>query len=330
MHLMPERQVFIVGCYRSGTSVMRLMLSVHPRIYISRETNYIDRIGATLRSFGNLEERDNLLRLHREIGSYLLGERWDTLPDFSELVEWTRSYGHSYSSIVTFYGTWGAWREGREELLYWGDNTPRYVHSMSFLKHLFPQAKFIHMVRDPRDVVASASRLPLGGKTPLGIAYDWERALLSGLTAEASWGAQGILRVKYEDLVASPKETMKRICHFLEVEFHPEMLTFHDTEAAKELSRLRHHRRVSSPLDKKAVGRYKSDLSSHLVHLIESYLSEPMRFMGYLPESDYEKLLGLRLRRPISFWARLGWEALLRVLSLLKNGMAERILGRRR
>ncbi len=327
---MPERQVFIVGCYRSGTSVMRLILSVHPRIYISQETNYIDRIGAILNSFGNLEERANLLRLHREIRSYLVGERWDPLPNFWELVEWTRSYGHSYSSIVTFYGTWGAWREGREELLYWGDNTPRYIHSMTFLKHLFPQAKFIHMLRDPRDVVASASQLPLGGKSVLGIAYDWEKALLSGLAAEACWGAQGILRVRYEDLVANPKETMERICEFLEVEFYPGMLNFHMTEAARELSRLRHHRRVSSPLDKKAVGRYKTDLPPNAVLLIESYLSESMTFMGYLPDSDKERLLGLRLKRPAAFWARLGGEALLRILSSVKDIMAQRILGTRR
>jgi len=330
MYLMPERQVFIVGCYRSGTSIMRLMLSAHPRIYISQETNYIDRVGAILHCFGNLEERPNLLRLYGEIRSYLIGERWDPVPDFSELVEWTSSYGHSYSSVVTFYGTWGASREGRQELLYWGDNTPRYIHSMTFLKHLFPQARFIHMVRDPRDVVASASKLPLGGKTALGIAYDWERALLSGLAAEASWGAQGILRVKYEDLVTNPKETMERICEFLEVEFYPEMLSFHTTEAARELSKLKHHRRVSSPLDKKAVGRYKTELSPNVVQLIESYLSEPMRFMGYSPEFEYHRLLDLRLRTPISVWARLGWEALLRIFSIMKDGVAKRIIGTRR
>lgn len=318
----PERQVFVVGCYRSGTTVMRLMLSAHPKVYISMETNYIDRIGASLPSFGNLEEKANLMRLHEKITSYLLGERWNSVPDFSQLLTWTQVNGYSYKSIVSFYGTWGAWMEGREELLYWGDNTPRYIHSMSFLKALFPDAKFIHMVRDPRDVVASALRLPLGGKTPLGIAYDWERALLSGLAAESLWGSGVILRVKYEDLVTNPESILKRICNFLEISFTQEMLFFHRSEAAKELSRLRHHRRVSKPLDSESVGRYRRDLPPKVLQIVESYLSELMLFMSYSSETEYEKLLNLRLGRPHTLWMRLGWEALLRSLSVMKDRVA--------
>ncbi len=323
-------QVFIVGCYRSGTSLMRLILSSHPQIYVSQETNYIDRIWVRLPSYHEPSGQCDLVKLHGDVVALLEGERWDPLPRLDELLEWVKAYGADYPSIVTFYATWGARREGRGGLRYWGDNTPRYVHCLSLLKSLFPSARFIHMVRDPRDVVASALRLPLGGKTPLGIGYDWERAIASGLSAEMRWGPDQVKRVTYESLVKEPARTVEEICAFLGVESSEKMLDFHRTEAARNLSKLKHHTRVAEPIFTSSIGRYRRDLSRKTIRAIESYLCEPMRLLGYLEEEEYTRALEGRLTQGWRSWGLLGWESILRMLAFVKNEIAVRSLSRTR
>ncbi|MGQ9654423.1 MAG: sulfotransferase family protein [Thermodesulfobacteriota bacterium] len=324
------KQVFIVGCYRSGTSLMRLILSSNPQIYVSQETNYIDRIWVRLPSYQDPSGGCDLVKLHRDVVAFLEGERWDPLPQFSELLEWVKTNGADYPSIVSFYATWGARREGREELVYWGDNTPRYVHCLSLLKSLFPCAMFIHMVRDPRDVVASALRLPLGGKTPLGIGYDWERAIVSGLSAEVKWGPNQVKRVTYESLVKEPTRTVEEICAFLGVKSSEKMFDFHETEAARHLSKLKHHTRVAEPIFTSSLGRYRKDLSRKTISAIEGYLCEPMRLLGYLEDEQYTRALERRLTQGWGSWRLLGWESVLRMLALVKNDIAVWLLSRKR
>lgn len=326
----PMNQVFIVGCYRSGTSLMRLILSSNPQIYVSHETNYIDRIWIRLASYYDHSGGCDLAKLHRDVVALLEGERWDPLPQLHELLEWVKTNGADYPSIVTFYATWGARREGRGPLLYWGDNTPRYVHCLSLLKSLFPNARFIHMVRDPRDVVASALRLSLGGKTPLGIGYDWERAIASGLSAEMTWGPDQVKRVTYESLVREPTRTVEEICGFLGVESSGKMFDFHTTEAARHLSKLKHHTRVAEPIFTSSLGRYRRDLSRRTIRTIEGYLCEPMRLLGYLEDEDYTRALERRVTQGWSSWGLLGWESVLRILAFAKNEIAVRLLSRTR
>lgn len=318
--------VFIVGCYRSGTSLMRLILSTHQKIYISQETNYIDRIWMRLDCYRKDSGEYDLQRLHEDVVAYLRAERWNPLPTLQELLEWVCLNGGGYHSIVTFYGIWGAVVEGRREIVYWGDNTPRYIHCMNLLKNLFPAARFIHMVRDPRDVVASAIKLPFGGKTALGIAYDWERAVLRGVLAESVWGADQVKRVRYESLVMDPKTTIADVCEFLGVDFSEKMLDFYSTEAAKALSTLKHHSRVIEPIFQGSVGRYKRELSKSEIEIIEGYLSESMVLLEYLDEVDYLKATSTRLRKAKKMWGLMGVECVKRTSALFKSELVRKLI----
>jgi hypothetical protein len=151
------------------------------------------------------------------------------------------------------------------------------------------------MVRDPRDVVASARGLPLGARTPLGIAQDWERAVLSGLLAEVAWGAHVVKRIPYESLASGPEEILQEVCAFLDVEYTAHMLDFHETHQARHLSTLSHHTRVVQPVSPGSVGRYARDLSPAEVRDVEGYLASPMGILGYLDPDGLASALGRRL-----------------------------------
>jgi hypothetical protein len=280
--------VLIVGCYRSGTSLLRLILSAHSRIWISGEGAYIYRVGRKLASYGDLSVNMNLAALHRDIIPHLAEERWLSVPPFSALVGWVTQFGTSWRSILTFYGTWDARAQEKEKLSWWGDNAPYHVHEIPYFATLFAASKFLMMIRDPRDVYSSIKQNYKETYSLEDVTARWEKALLDGVMAQSVLGASRVRTVRYERLVTEPDAELKAICDFLEVGFEPDMLAFHDSRPARALSELGHHKGVVRPVFSTSVGKYRESLTTPEIERIAHRLRTPMRFLGYLSQGEYE------------------------------------------
>src|SRR5260370_13045998 len=187
--------VFIVGSARSGTTLLRLMLSAHSRISISSEGAYIYRLRSTLLSDRDLSTPRHLKALHRELVPLLETEKFLSPPSFDQLRDWVGQFGADLRSIITFYGTWEARAAGKERLAWWGDNAPYHVYHVPFFNHLFPGSKLIFMIRDPRDAyVSSKAALGYDVNTAVGV---WEKALLDGALSESYLGPARVRQRKY-------------------------------------------------------------------------------------------------------------------------------------
>ncbi|CUH77806.1 Sulfotransferase domain protein [Tritonibacter multivorans] len=140
-----------------------------------------------------------------------------TRRDFQHL-EQARNWSDAFEVILRFYGEDAAAGEGP----IWGDKTPSYVLEMDLLKRIFPAARFVHIVRDPRDVALSAKAA--WGHNPLRTAVKWARDM-----AAAEQGAKALgrdyLRVFYEQLVADPETELRRVSTFIDRAFEAEMTT---------------------------------------------------------------------------------------------------------
>jgi hypothetical protein len=152
------------------------------------------------------------------------------------------------------------------ELQYIGDNTPLYVMAIPVIQEFLPDAKFIHMVRDPRDVVTSTLKMRFGADDPVIAALEWHVALGCWLLAERIVPAERRMECRYEDLCTLPKETMNRLAQFVD---HTEAeamqaLADHASPAAKEntgfatVAAAEHHTRLTEPVDASRIGRYKA------------------------------------------------------------------------
>jgi sulfotransferase family protein len=280
--------VFIVGCARSGTTLLRLMLSAHPRISISSEGAYIYHLRPKLASYGDLSDPKRLEALYRDILPFLEAEKFLSPPAFEQFLDWARQFGTEPRSIMTFYGTWEARVTGKEALAWWGDNAPYHVYHIPYFKRLFPCSKFILMIRDPRDVYASL-QAAWPGETAESLAMLWERCLLDGLLAASCLGDSTVKQVRYEDLVTHPRAQLEEICEFLDVEYTDAMLRFHEIEAARNLSSLDHHRNVVKPVFTSSVGKYRQILSREESDALRSRLYGPMRLLDYISYEEYEK-----------------------------------------
>ena len=224
--------LFIVGCPRSGTTLLRRMVDAHALIAITRETHWIPdmaRAGGALDLGGRVTAKlPGLLLAH---------PKFATLGIHPEDVERLAAGRPSYPAFVTaLFDLYGA-RCGKPHV---GDKTPGYVKEIGFLHDAFPHARFVHLVRDGRDVCLSAlewerkaeqfrRRFPGWEDAPVATAARWWRShVMEGRASCRRLTEDLYLELRYEALVADPEGECRRLCEFLRVAFDPAMLRFHE------------------------------------------------------------------------------------------------------
>jgi hypothetical protein len=263
--------IFIVGSPRSGTTLLRNMLNRHPAIAICLETQFRRLIYARRRAFGNLSDLRNRRRLVKE---YLSTERVKTMQiDLPALEETLLKEGTSYEAFFTSFLRFYAEANGKRRC---GEKTPGHSLFIGTLCQWYPDAFIIHILRDPRDVVASLVRMPRQPKSVLSNANTWVRFNLG------AWRAHQYPRylpVRYEELVTQPEEELRRICAFIGEEYSSAMLV----ESPDWQSPNAWRRRAQEPVTTSRLGKWREQLTADEVALIEWKVGPHMQRFGYEP-----------------------------------------------
>jgi hypothetical protein len=236
--------VFIVGCPRSGTTLLKRMIDAHPQIGISRATYWIpswfeQRRGLTPDGFVTPALISKLLAYRKFSKMNIDRSELEALLASEEPMPYSRFV----SGIFDLYG-----KKRSKPLV--GDKTPGYVRRLSTLHDLWPTARFIHLIRDGRDVCLSTlhwrkadkkrQRYPTWAEDPVSTAaLWWEWQVRRGLEAGSSLGDGLYRELRYESLVARPKEQCASVSSFLSVPYSEAMLRFHEgrTQEASESKR---------------------------------------------------------------------------------------------
>ncbi len=258
---------FIVGCGRSGTSLLRGLLNNHPQIAIPLESLFI---ADYLRAEGRrpLERLKALLVGEPEIREWGLHVEPGDLADCESLPE----------AIAHLHELYAASR-GKSR---WGQKTPRLVRQLALLSDRFPKAKFIHITRDPRAVASSLTRSNVHRSTPLHAAARWKRDVQAGLEFEMQ-RANRMLRLRYEDLVANPEQTLHLVTDFLGFRepIGAARLAGGGTEYSEFYAQI--HANLNHDLTADYVDRWKRDLTIGETQLVESIAMPLMQELGYEP-----------------------------------------------
>ncbi|MEP7180906.1 MAG: sulfotransferase [Betaproteobacteria bacterium] len=210
----------IVGCPRSGTSLLAVMLDSHPRLAIPPETSFI-------RHLGKLAGSGDALRLNffRLVTFDKLGvSAWsdcglDTSTFWQRLLA-VRPFTLT-GGLRAFY-TLYAEQSGKARC---GDKTPAYVRLMPEIESLLPEAHFIHLIRDPRPTVLSWRNTWFApSKDVATLAVKWAEHVAAGRAAARV--LHHYLEVRYEDLVLAPEATLRAVCDFIGLDYAPAMLDY--------------------------------------------------------------------------------------------------------
>src|SRR3954468_15337843 len=208
---------FVVGMNRSGTTLLRMMLDAHPEMTIPPETHFVpDVIKECKRGDGTPESVLGAMKSRREWGDF----------DFSdeEMLGLLRDRGRKLEpgeALRAFYDAY-AEREGKPR---WGEKTPRYVGKMRQIQAALPEARFVHVVRDGRDVALSVLDRTVRDLTAADVAKRWKRKVQKA--RDAAPKLDHYVEVRYEDLILETEPTLRRICEFIELDWDEALLDYH-------------------------------------------------------------------------------------------------------
>lgn len=272
------RPFFIVGSGRSGSTLLRVILASHPRISIPPETWYILDLVKKFPANQPLTPEQQLAATEIVTSHYRwpdLNIRVDELKEWMSLQEEPSLRGF----LETIYQQY-ARREGKGV---WGDKTPPYVNILPELSDIFPEARFIHLVRDGHDVSKSFQNMGTYGPGLYANAAEWKKSVNAFRSASARDSINSrTVEIRYEDLVLDTVPTIKRICDFIGIEFAPTMLDWEHNLSEKIPSREAHiHSKLSRKPRASDVLRWEKEMSPLEVLIVESHIANELKWAGY-------------------------------------------------
>ena len=217
-----HRPLFVVGCGRSGTTMLRLMLDSNPEIAIPNESHFIPAFWAIRHRYmrgGRLDA----IQLTKDIMKTRHFRLWK-VPQENVLQEIKALDSPTFSEMIHSVFLSYAKLHGR---IRWGDKTPKYVLFIPLLANLFPDSLFVHLIRDGRNVVLSYLSLPWGPGNIWKAAWKWRRDVTAGRTAGKRLGSSRYLELRYESLVEQPQRVLEKVCDFAGIPYSEKMLEYH-------------------------------------------------------------------------------------------------------
>ena len=273
--------IFLAGVYRSGTTLLRLMLNAHARIAIPVESHFLS---ALIDNFPMDRELDSqqVNKICDFVGQHERFEHWETTP---QQLASLKSQGGSWT-LATLINAIYELEIASSNKPRWGDKTPGYERHFDQLAALFPEAKFIHIHRDGRDVSNSMCDRSWHGITEFQRATYWRRSIQLAMRSTRELGSDRCLNVPYENLVRAPELTLRTICEFLGEEYSPAMLQFGQDADRQVVDQKIHSKLVRMPDASQDLQRWKSESSKLRVLLFESLAADALIQCGYEVKSS--------------------------------------------
>jgi len=290
--------IFIIGTERSGTNLLRLMLDSHSAIAVPHPPHIMKFFAPLEKHYGDLEKDENFRRLVDDVCTMveLHPYPWEIRPDRERVMREARerSLIAVYFAIYDQYLAWSGKRR------WCCKSTFMIEHVAEILRH-HPHARFIFMVRDPRDVAVSAKGSIFNHFHVYYTALRWQREQRIGLDWLAKLPPGQLFLLRYEELISSPEETIRRLCGFLGEEFEEQMLEYHRSrEAQKSASLSISWENTSRPVLRGNREKFRTRLKRGEIFLIEAICLDEMQELGYGLTENMAELEGRReeLLRP--------------------------------
>jgi hypothetical protein len=270
---------FFVGTNGSGTTLHRAIFDSHPDLAIPGESQFVAKWGGNLARYqGDGFDTAKLLKdLSKEdrFGNWgldldVVGESFAEQPptDYPDAI---RRLYHLYAA-------------SREKGRY-GDKTQANIHHLPLLADLFPEARFVHAVRDGRDVALAHT----DGTKIEKVAVSWKRRVAAGREAGKDLGPARYIESRFEELIDDTEGSVRRLCEFLDLPFDPQMLKYYEragdiisTTAVPD-----RHKDIYLP-PTKGLKDWRRDLSDDQVARFEALAGGLLTDLGY--ERKFEKI----------------------------------------
>jgi hypothetical protein len=280
--------VFIVGMNRSGTTLLRMMLDAHPELTIPPETHFVPELIKVAREHGATpEDALTAMKSAREWGDFGFTDeemlaRLRALPKLK-----------AGAAVRTFYEAYMQ-QQGKPR---WGEKTPTYVQKMKLIQRALPEARFVHVIRDGRDVALSVLDRTVRDLTAADVAKRWRKKITKA--REDAPQLEYYTEIRYEDLILDTEPVLRKVAEFIDLPWDDAMLSYHERSAdrlkemarplpgdgrAKELSverRMATHAMTTKPPSADRVARWRTQMSAEQRAEFEAEAGDLLQELDY-------------------------------------------------
>ncbi len=270
-------KVFIIGSTRSGSNLLRVMLGQLPNIAIPHPPHIIHRLMPLVPSYGDLNLTQNFTSLIEDACRLveLNFVQWEMKLDQKEIFQRCRQ-PNLIEITVAIYDSYAE----RYRKAGWVNKSNYNVHYALEIERIFPDAKFIYLYRDGRDVALSNLKGIVGEKHYYFMANDWHTTQQKALKFKLS--SANCHPLRYEDLVIQPEETCQALCQFLGVTYTVQMMEFyHSQEAQQSASSSQVMGNIVKPVMKDNVQKFLKSTSYEDLRIFESVAGASLDALGY-------------------------------------------------
>jgi hypothetical protein len=290
--------IFVIGSTRSGTTMLVRLIRKYFHINFGPETQFIVRYYNCLQAYGDLSIVSNFSRLAEDISRERFFKRayrnFNYVFDIGKLKQ--SSVDKTYSALLSYIFSQFA---EQQNMVRWGDKTPAYSHDLPVLNKLFPNAKYIHIIRDGRDVALSQFNIHFGPKNAFTAAKEWKNIGYKVNAFSEQIEDDRFIEFRYEDILTDPIPFFSQLIPFLSI----------DDSEGKVLATIKSN--INIDLRKGNFYKWKKQFSDQQKEIFEREAGDvlkkynyPVLFENPIPVSEMEK----------AFWkAHNIWKQLLRV-----------------
>jgi hypothetical protein len=247
--------IFVIGCPRSGTTLLSELLA-KTRWGSPVETHFITKYQKRLHDYGDLSEFANFSHLVQDILKERPVMQWGMEVDIQAFYEQMPDF--SFASICDQVVRQ---RKGKE----WGDKTPHYITELKILTALFPESKYLYIVRDGRDVALSLLQKPWGPNNVHGCAHYWAACNQESEALSELRKRKQVYQLRYEDLLDTPQTVIAQVFDFL----GEPPLSEADMAA------------TCSPIKAGNYGKWQKRMTAEQIRLFETVCGDTLKRFGY-------------------------------------------------
>ena len=272
----PYKPVFIIGAQRSGTTLLRLMMNAHSEIAIPEEGTFWMPL---LRKFkGRLKEKINkhdLEKYFKYIQSNTQFNLWGIEPD--KVFDNIRKKG--ICSLPELMAALYEYYAATAKKKYWGDKTPSFFRMIQVLSRLFPDARFIHMIRDGRDIYLSWRKMDSTKSNICVTALEWVYKVRKAHKELKQLDSKRVMEIRYEDFVENSEKELKKICGFIGLQYESNMLNYWQT--SEQFIGNHHSSLIFKPVSSSSVNKWQKELTENEIMEFELIAGRLLSSMNY-------------------------------------------------
>jgi hypothetical protein len=299
-----DRPIFVCGHPKSGTTLLRALLDSHPQLLVYPDETFFFR--GFLPETGTLSNDEKLSLAQRYLLHFFANQDKEEFTGYAKTCsvmqqiiekEGYRHDGDWLSSTILAFGQVN--KQINNQTLFWVEKTPYNEHFAKMIYKWWPDARCIHVLRDPRDNYATYHRKH-SGLTVEEFSWSWCASLKAGLENQKRFSPQAYRILRYEDLVQKPEATIQEITIFLGIQDNENLRM--PTTMGKLWEGNSQFGDKFAGISAKPLKRWKTTLSPDEVNVIETICGGWMRKFDYALQGSfsaraYFRILGWGIRK---------------------------------